>query len=77
MRRGARFMRARPASVRGEWTGAPLNFVLAAAKPKAAARYVMFHCADNMAEEGDPAQFYYESLDLPEAPIRKRFWPTN
>lgn len=51
----------------GEWTGVPLKLVLATAKPKADARYVVFYCADNMAEEGDPAQFYYESLDLLEA----------
>ena len=51
----------------GEWTGTPLNLILAAAKPKANARYVVFHCADNMAQQGDTAQFYYESLDLLEA----------
>jgi DMSO/TMAO reductase YedYZ molybdopterin-dependent catalytic subunit len=51
----------------GEWTGTPLRLVLAAAKPKTDARYVVFHCADNMASEGDMAQFYYESLDLLEA----------
>jgi DMSO/TMAO reductase YedYZ molybdopterin-dependent catalytic subunit len=51
----------------GEWTGTPLNLILAAAKPKADARYVVFHCADNMAGEGDAAQFYYESLDMLEA----------
>ncbi len=51
----------------GEWTGTPLNLILAAAKPKANARYVVFRCADNMAQEGDAAQFYYESLDLLEA----------
>jgi len=51
----------------GEWTGTPLRLVLAAAKPKADARYVVFHCADNMAQEGDAARFYYESLDLLDA----------
>lgn len=51
----------------GEWTGTPLRLVLAAAKPKADARYVVFHCADNMARESDATQFYYESLDLLEA----------
>ena len=51
----------------GEWTGTPLNLILATARPKAEARYVVFHCADNMAQEGDAAQFYYESLDLLEA----------
>jgi DMSO/TMAO reductase YedYZ molybdopterin-dependent catalytic subunit len=52
----------------GEWTGTPLKLVLAAARPKPEARYVMFYCADpmgNAAAEGVP--FYYESLDLLEA----------
>jgi DMSO/TMAO reductase YedYZ molybdopterin-dependent catalytic subunit len=51
----------------GEWKGTQLARVLAAADPKPDARYVVFHCADNMAETGDPAAFYYESLDLLEA----------
>ncbi|MGA7710968.1 MAG: molybdopterin-binding protein [Rhizomicrobium sp.] len=51
----------------GEWKGAPLKLVLAAARPKPSARYVVFYCADNMAQQGDTAQFYYESLDLLEA----------
>jgi DMSO/TMAO reductase YedYZ molybdopterin-dependent catalytic subunit len=51
----------------GEWTGTPLRLVLASARPKPQARYVVFYCADNMAEPGDPPQFYYESLDLLEA----------
>lgn len=51
----------------GQWTGTPLSLVLATARPTAAARYVMFFCADNMAQDGDPPQFYYESLDLLEA----------
>ena len=38
----------------GEWTGAPLALVLAAATPKPEARYVMFYCADPMTAEGDP-----------------------
>ncbi len=51
----------------GEWTGAPLRLVLAAAKPKPEARYVVFYCADPMTAEGDPSHFYYESLSLIEA----------
>jgi DMSO/TMAO reductase YedYZ molybdopterin-dependent catalytic subunit len=52
----------------GEWTGAPLNLILASAKPKPEARYVMFYCADPMGSSlsGD-APYYYESLDLLEA----------
>lgn len=51
----------------GEWTGAPLALVLAAARPKPEARYVMFYCADPMTIEGDPDKKYYESLELSEA----------
>src|ERR1700749_53592 len=52
----------------GEWTGAPLAHILAMAKPKPEARYVMFYCADPMGSSlsGD-APYYYESLDLLEA----------
>ncbi|HUO97358.1 MAG TPA: molybdopterin-binding protein [Rhizomicrobium sp.] len=51
----------------GQWTGTPLALVLAAAHPTENARYVVFTCADNMAQPGYPAQYYYESLDLVEA----------
>ena len=45
----------------------PLRLVLAAAKPKPEAKYVVFYCADPMTVEGDPSHFYYESLSLDEA----------
>jgi DMSO/TMAO reductase YedYZ molybdopterin-dependent catalytic subunit len=52
----------------GEWTGTPLAHVLAAARPKPEARYVMFFCADPMGQDASGAvPFYYESLDLLEA----------
>ena len=51
----------------GEWTGTPMSHILALAKPKESARYVMFFCADNMAGPGEVPQFYYESLDMLEA----------
>ena len=51
----------------GEWTGAPLALVMAAATPKPQARYVIFYCADPMTVEGDPGHNYYESLELSEA----------
>lgn len=58
----------------GQWTGAPLHLILALARPKSTARYVVFHCADPMGEDGFdaagnlvPAPHYYESLDLLEA----------
>lgn len=51
----------------GKWKGVPLAPILAAAGVQEAARYVVFHCADNQAEPGEAPQFYYESLDLLEA----------
>jgi DMSO/TMAO reductase YedYZ molybdopterin-dependent catalytic subunit len=48
----------------GKWTGVPLSEVLALAQPKPTARYVVFHCADPMDDEGTR---YYESIDLEEA----------
>jgi DMSO/TMAO reductase YedYZ molybdopterin-dependent catalytic subunit len=55
----------------GEWTGAPLAHVLALAKPKEAARYVIFYCMDPMgdtlSDDIRTAPYYYESLDLLEA----------
>ena len=52
----------------GQWTGAQLAPILAAAKPTAEARYVVFHCADSLGgDDYDPPQPYYESLDLLEA----------
>jgi len=51
----------------GEWTGPQLSRILAAAAPKAEARYAIFYCADPMTVEEDPSHYYYESLDLSEA----------
>jgi DMSO/TMAO reductase YedYZ molybdopterin-dependent catalytic subunit len=47
----------------GKWTGPRLGDVLAAAAPRAGARYVVFHCMD-MTNDGS---LYYESLGLHEA----------
>ena len=46
----------------GKWTGVPLKLLLDAAGLKEAARYVVFHCADDSG--GVP---YYESIDLIDA----------
>ena len=51
----------------GEWTGVPLRNILASAKPKENARYVLFHCADDMSSDKNTVQLYYETLDLVEA----------
>src|SRR5436190_1283979 len=46
----------------GKLTGPPLKLVIDAAGALPAARYVVFHCADDF--DGDP---YYESIDLIDA----------
>ena len=52
----------------GKWTGVPLASVLALAKPKAEARYVVFHCADAFpAGMGGEKESYYESIDMDDA----------
>jgi len=49
----------------GQWKGARLSAILAAAAPKPSARFVVFHCADPM--ESDGTDLYYESVDLDDA----------
>ncbi len=49
----------------GKWKGARLGALLETVKPKPAARYVVFHCADPM--EMDGSSFYYESIDMEDA----------
>lgn len=48
-----------------KWKGTRLAALLDAAKPKPEARYVVFHCADPMANDG--TDFYYESIDFDDA----------
>jgi DMSO/TMAO reductase YedYZ molybdopterin-dependent catalytic subunit len=48
----------------GQWTGVPLAHVLRAAALKPAARYIVFHCLDEMVRTRDGSGFYYESIDL-------------
>lgn len=50
-------------SVIGKWTGTPLSAVLDHVGVQSGARYVVFHCYDDMGL-GTP---YYESVDLTEA----------
>jgi DMSO/TMAO reductase YedYZ molybdopterin-dependent catalytic subunit len=47
----------------GKWTGTPLAAVLDHVKPRHDARFVVFHCFDNIEED----TAYYESIDLEEA----------
>jgi DMSO/TMAO reductase YedYZ molybdopterin-dependent catalytic subunit len=53
----------------GKWTGVPLAQVLALAKPRANARYVVFHCADTYGTGSTSSTKtpYYESIDLLDA----------
>ncbi len=50
----------------GTWTGARLGAVLETVRLKPNARYILFHCADQM-EEDDDRSLYYESIDLEDA----------
>lgn len=44
----------------GEWTGVPLAQLLQRAELQEQARYIVFHCLDEMTSD----EFYYESIDL-------------
>jgi DMSO/TMAO reductase YedYZ molybdopterin-dependent catalytic subunit len=48
----------------GQWTGVQLARVLALAAPLPQARYVVFHCADDLGGTGDARGLYYESIDF-------------
>jgi len=50
-----------------KWTGPPLSVVLDEVKLKPAARYIVFHCYDNMGSGASGPNFYYESCDLVDA----------
>ena len=47
----------------GEWTGVPLSTLLQMAGSGTGTRYIVFHCADDLAGQG----LYYESIDLIDA----------
>jgi len=49
----------------GKWKGAKLSAVLDAVRPDPGVRYVVFHCADPMDEDGGSP--YYESIDMDDA----------
>lgn len=60
----------------GKWKGVPLHQILAMVKPMPEAQYVVFRCADPMADEEDEPttdirhvvdSTYYESIDLDDA----------
>ena len=49
----------------GKWQGAKLSALLDIVRPAANARYVVFHCADPMDDDGTSP--YYESIDMDDA----------
>jgi DMSO/TMAO reductase YedYZ molybdopterin-dependent catalytic subunit len=51
----------------GKWQGVPLSQVLDLAGLKPGARYVIFHCADELEKTLDGSGQYYESIDLLDA----------
>ncbi|MBV8684619.1 MAG: molybdopterin-binding protein [Caulobacteraceae bacterium] len=48
----------------GQWTGVQLARVLNLVSPLPQARYVVFRCADDLANTGDASGLYYESIDF-------------
>jgi len=48
----------------GQWTGVPLAHLLKTAQLMPEARYIVFHCMDEMVRTPDNSGFYYESIDL-------------
>jgi DMSO/TMAO reductase YedYZ molybdopterin-dependent catalytic subunit len=51
----------------GKWQGVPLGRVLDLAGLRPGARYVVFHCADELERTAARDGFYYESIDLLDA----------
>jgi DMSO/TMAO reductase YedYZ molybdopterin-dependent catalytic subunit len=51
----------------GKWKGVRLSALLERAGLKADARYLVFHCADELEKTGDGSGQYYESIDLDDA----------
>jgi DMSO/TMAO reductase YedYZ molybdopterin-dependent catalytic subunit len=48
----------------GQWTGVPLAHVLHSAELLPQARYIVFHCMDELVRAPRGEGFYYESIDL-------------
>ncbi len=51
----------------GGWTGPQLARILARARLEPEARYLVFHCADELPRYFDGKDLYYESIDLVDA----------
>ena len=59
----------------GKWKGARLGALIEAVRPKPQVRYVVFHCADPMEEDGSSP--YYESIDMEDAFHPRTASPTS
>lgn len=51
----------------GKWKGVPLRAVLERARLRSEARYIVFHCADDLGQTGTEEGKYYESIGLEDA----------
>ena len=51
----------------GQWTGVQLSRILDMAQLKPEARYLVFHCMDDLLGSRDGSGLYYESIDLVDA----------
>jgi DMSO/TMAO reductase YedYZ molybdopterin-dependent catalytic subunit len=51
----------------GKWKGVPLSAVLDKARLNPGARYIVFNCADDIAQTGTEEGKYYESIGLADA----------
>jgi DMSO/TMAO reductase YedYZ molybdopterin-dependent catalytic subunit len=51
----------------GQWTGVPLSLLLKQAGLQNRARYIVFHCADDLLGSQNGSGLYYESIDLVDA----------
>ena len=51
----------------GGWTGTPLSAVLERVGLRSEARFIVFHCADEVLRYIDGSESYYESVDLIDA----------
>jgi DMSO/TMAO reductase YedYZ molybdopterin-dependent catalytic subunit len=51
----------------GAWTGPQLSTILNVVRPHPGARYVVFHCADELPRYVDGTNRFYESIDFVDA----------
>src|SRR6185295_14461172 len=61
----------------GGWRGPPLSAVLDRVGLQPQARFIVFHCADEVLRYIDGSESYYESIDLIDAFHPQTILPTN